>query len=165
MPDIEKSVTDFVAEFTGVKRERLTPDSTLFGDLGVDGADGWELIALFGREFQVDLTAFRVDCHFGPEGMPIYWPFLWIWGLVTLPFRKRRSPEQEAGLKPIRIRDLILSVKKRKHGRYDVAGPPRESGSLSQFTSRVVGGYASKSAKYVCAPSTIKSCRSPLLGH
>jgi len=102
---------DFVAEFTGVKRERLTPDSTLYADLCVDGADGWELIEKFGQKFQVDLSGFRGDQHFGPEGLPIYAPIAWLWFLVSLPFRKRRSAEDEAGLKPIRISDLILAAK------------------------------------------------------
>ncbi|MDB6067872.1 MAG: hypothetical protein JWR26_4080 [Pedosphaera sp.] len=93
---IDQNIIDFVAEFTGVKRERLTPASTLYGDLGVDGADGWELIEKFGQQFQVDLSGFRADRHFGPEGMPIYAPFMWVWFLVSSPFRKRRSAEDEA---------------------------------------------------------------------
>ena len=110
MVAVDQSVIDFVADFTGVKRERLTPASTLFGDLGVDGADGWELIEKFGQKFQVDLSGFRADHHFGPEGLPTYAPFMWLWFLVSLPFRKRRSAEDEAGLKPIRISDLILAT-------------------------------------------------------
>jgi acyl carrier protein len=114
MTTLDQSVIDFVAETIGVKRERLTPDSTLFGDLGVDGADGWELIERFGQKFQVDLSRFRADKHFGPEGLPIYAPFVWLWFLVSLPFRKKRSAEEEAGLKPIRVRDLILAAKDRR---------------------------------------------------
>ena len=114
MSAIDQSVMDFVADFIGVKRERLTPDLSLLGDLGVDGADGWELIEKFGLKFQVDLSGFRADRHFGPEGLPIYAPFVWLWLLVSLPFRKRRSAEDEAGLKPIRVRDLILAAKNRR---------------------------------------------------
>ena len=107
----DERVMDFVAEFAGVKRERVTPDSTLFGDLNIDGADGWELIEKFGHKFQIDMSGFRVDKHFGPEGLPIYAPFVWLWLLVSLPFRKRRSAEDQAGLKQIRVSDLILAAK------------------------------------------------------
>ncbi len=88
MPDVGDSVMEFVAQFTGIKRERLTPTLTLFGDLGVDGADGWELIESFGRQFRVDISDFRAHRHFGPE--------------------------ERAGLTPIRISDLIASVQERK---------------------------------------------------
>ena len=110
MPALDESVIEFVAEFTGVRRQRLGLTSTLFGDLGVDGADGWELIEAFGQKFQVDLSAFRADQHFGPEGLPIHAPFVWFWSLVSWPFRKRQTPEEDAGLRAIRISDLIAAA-------------------------------------------------------
>ena len=114
MTDIDQSVMDFVAKFTGVKRKRLTPESTLYGDLGIDGADGWELIEKFGQQFQVDLSGFRADGHFSPKGAPIYAPFMWLWFVLISPFRKRRSAEDEAGLRPIRISDLVLAAKEKR---------------------------------------------------
>ncbi len=114
MPALDESVIDFVAEFTGVKRRRLTPASTLFGDLGVDGADGWELVEAFGQKFQVDLSEFRADHHFGPEDLPIYAPFLWLWCLIRWPFRKRQTSEEQAGLEAIRISDLIAAAKEKR---------------------------------------------------
>src|SRR5260370_34599317 len=106
MPAPDDSVMDFVSEFTGVKHPRLTASATLFGDLGVDGADGEDLIESFGKRFQVDLSQFRADRHFGPEGLRICAPFLWLWRLVNWPLRRGQTPEDRAGLKPIRIRDL-----------------------------------------------------------
>ncbi|MBL9139084.1 MAG: DUF1493 family protein [Verrucomicrobiales bacterium] len=114
MSDLESRVIGFVAEFTGVRASRLSPASTLFGDLGVDGADGWELIEAFGKRFQVDLSAFHADRHFGPEGLPIYAPLLWLWWLLSLPFRPRQTPEERAGLLTIRISDLISAARERK---------------------------------------------------
>jgi len=114
MSALEASVMDFVAEFTGAKRQRLTPASTLFGDVGVDGADGWELVEAFGQKFQVDLSSFRADRHFGPEGLLFYAPFLWLWWLISQPFRRRQSPEDRAGLTPIRICDLIAAAQEKK---------------------------------------------------
>jgi Protein of unknown function (DUF1493) len=114
MPDLDSSVMDFVAEFTGVRRQRLSPASTLLGDLGVDGADGWELIETFGERFHVDLSSFHADRHFGPEGLPIYAPFVWLWWLVNFPFRKRHTPEERSGLRAIRIADLVAAAQDRR---------------------------------------------------
>lgn len=114
MPNIDDSVIDFVADYTGVKRERLTLPTTLFGDLGVDGQDGWELIASFGRRFEVDLSNFQAGQHFGPEGFPIYAPLVWFWWLITGQFGKQRAPEERARLKPIHISDLIEAAREKK---------------------------------------------------
>jgi len=110
MSGLETNVLDFVAEFTGVKRERLTLDSTLCGDLRIDGADGWELVEEFGRRFEVDLSNFHGECHFQREGLPIGAPFVWLVCLVSRPFRKKQTPEEETGLRPIRIADLIQAA-------------------------------------------------------
>jgi Protein of unknown function (DUF1493) len=112
MPDLDSSVMDFVAEFTGVKRQRLSPNSTLFGDLGVDGEDGWQLIKSFGDRFEVDLSSFRADQHFGPEGGSF--PFALLWWLVSFPFRKRQPPEERSGLRTIRIADLVAAAKDKR---------------------------------------------------
>jgi hypothetical protein len=114
MPALDNIVMDFVSEFVGVKRSRLTLTSTLLGDLGVDGADGWELIESFGKKFQVDLSGFRADRHFGPEGLPIYALFVWLWRFVSWPFCRSQTPEDRARLKPIQIGDLIAAARDRR---------------------------------------------------
>ena len=111
MSDLDSSIMDFVAGCTGVRPPRLSPASTLFGDLGVDGADGWELIEAFGERFHVDLSSFHADRHFGPEGLPVYAPFLWLWWLVSFPFRPGQTPEERAGLRAIRISDLMAAAR------------------------------------------------------
>ena len=40
MLTLNDQIIEFVAEQTGIKRERLSLEKTLFGDLGVDGQDG-----------------------------------------------------------------------------------------------------------------------------
>lgn len=62
-----EQVKDFVAEITGVKQERLTEATRLGHDLGVDGEDAAELIQAFVQRFQVDMSEFNFDSHFGPE--------------------------------------------------------------------------------------------------
>jgi hypothetical protein len=115
MTELDSSVIDFVAEFTGVRRQKLSATSTtIFGDLGIDGHDGCDLIETFGEKFHVDLSSFRPDRHFGPEGLPLYAPFLYLWWLMSFLFRERQTPEQRAGLVPIRISDLIVAARNGK---------------------------------------------------
>ena len=49
--DLETRVKIFVARERATNLDRLTLDATLLGDLGTDGADGWELVEAFGKEF------------------------------------------------------------------------------------------------------------------
>lgn len=116
MPTIEHEVIAFVADFTGFAPGKIKQESTLFGDLGVDGADGWELVDAFGKEFSVDIRNFHSDRHFGPEGLPLSAPFQWLWYLVSWPFKKsdKRTPEKAAGLKPIQIADLIAVARSKQ---------------------------------------------------
>jgi acyl carrier protein len=76
-------VIAFVAEFTGLAREKIKQDSTLLGDLRVDGVDGGELIEAFGTKFSVDIRNFRLNEHFGPEGLPLSAPFQMLWYLIS----------------------------------------------------------------------------------
>jgi acyl carrier protein len=60
-------VADLVADETGVRRERITPETIIEDDLGCTGVDAEELIIRFSQEFGVDLEEFRFDLHFAPE--------------------------------------------------------------------------------------------------
>ena len=66
---LNDQIIEFIAEQTGIKRERLSLEKTLFGDLGVDGQDGWELMDEFGKRFKVDISCFRanMDVMKGPN--------------------------------------------------------------------------------------------------
>jgi acyl carrier protein len=114
MPTVEQEVIAFVADFTGVDQKKLKQESTLFGDLGVDGADGWELIEEFGKKFSVDLCNFRSDSYFGPEGLSLSAPFQWLWYFVSWPFRKERTPEEGVSMRAIRIADLIAAAQSKR---------------------------------------------------
>jgi hypothetical protein len=106
--DLEVRVKTFVARERCVDPRRLSLETTLFGDLGTDGADGWELIEAFGKEFDVDLCSFDPSKHFGPEcgGNPISLLF-WFINEVLL----RRESHEVWGLTPISIRDLVNAAK------------------------------------------------------
>lgn len=107
MQNLEESVIEFVASFTGSKAERSHLQTTLYGDLGVAGDDGWDLIQAYGKKFQVDLTEFQSEHHFGSEGVSILAPLSLLWMILSHPFREKRSPEEESNLQAVRIRDLI----------------------------------------------------------
>jgi hypothetical protein len=102
--DIESQVKTFVARETALDRQRLSLETTLFGDLGTDGDDGWELIDAFGKEFDVDLRGFDPSKHFGPEcGPNPFTLFYWFIQVVLL----GRESHEIWGLTPITIRDLV----------------------------------------------------------
>ena len=102
-------VSEFVASFVGVPSERISLSTTLFGDLGIDGEDGSDLLVAFGERFNVDLSALDVTRHFGPEGFwpwaPLYWVVLWM---------RSGTPEQKVRRSPIRIADLVSAAESGK---------------------------------------------------
>lgn len=107
MQSLEECVIEFVADFTGFKPELIHLHTTLYGDLGVAGDDGLELIQAYGKRFQVDLAEFQSLRHFGSEGLSILAPLGLLWMVLGLSFRQKRSPEEQSNLQVIRIRDLI----------------------------------------------------------
>lgn len=102
---IERQVKRFVARELAVRVGRLKLDTTLFGDLRTDGDDGFDLIVAFGKEFDVSLRRFNPAKHFGPEGL-FCEPVGCLYALYQA-FFLRLDAHEVAGLKPIRIRDLI----------------------------------------------------------
>src|SRR5438067_2263147 len=68
---LTSEVIHFVAQKTGITSERITAETTLFGDLGVDGDDARELFRAFSEQFHVNLSGFQFARHFGNEGL---WP-------------------------------------------------------------------------------------------
>ncbi|MCF7789043.1 MAG: DUF1493 family protein [Prosthecobacter sp.] len=111
MQSLEESVIEFVADFMGFKAERIHLHTTLYGDLGIAGDDGLELIQTFGEKFQVDLTGFQSARHFGSEGLSVLAPLGLLWMVLSYPFRQKRIPEEESNLQAVRICDLIACAR------------------------------------------------------
>jgi acyl carrier protein len=67
---IEDRVYALVADELGVKREKVSPNSKLSHDLGMEGDDAVEFFEKFSKEFSVDLKQLGEDWHayFSPEG-------------------------------------------------------------------------------------------------
>ncbi len=110
---IEEEVVAFVADFTRHPIERIKPQTTLFGELGIDGDDGDEILTAFMKRFAVDMTSYR-GVHFGPEGFIPWAPLYWLVLLMRSRVEKPSTPESRARLVPITIQDLIDSAKAKR---------------------------------------------------
>jgi len=105
-PATAEEVTEFIAKFAYTPLERLSASTTLFGDLGIDGDDADELLAAFGKHFDVEMSSLDVARHFGPENT---WPWTVIcWFML---WSRSGTPEQKARLSPITIADLVRAAK------------------------------------------------------
>jgi hypothetical protein len=60
-------VIAFVAEYSQVPNSRLSAETSINIDLGMDGDDGVEFMQAFSRHFAVDLVTFKHGNYFGPE--------------------------------------------------------------------------------------------------
>ena len=85
---------------TAARREKLSLETDLFGDLGVDGDDAHELLSIVADEFGVNMDTLKFERHFGPESwfnpFALLFPSWWRW------HRERV---------PIRIRDLVEAAR------------------------------------------------------
>lgn len=106
MSELSDAVRAFVAEQLGVSSGRLSSETTLFGDLGVDGDDAVDLMSAFGERFGVDLSEFDRQAYFGSEGWSPVALYLGLAGLM-----RGGSPEARAGLKPVSIGCLVKSAR------------------------------------------------------
>src|SRR5690348_1284051 len=68
---VEDRVIRFTAQHWPVRtNQKLTSDTRLAQELGIDGDDAVEFFEVFAQEFGVDLQELRMhwDQHFAPEG-------------------------------------------------------------------------------------------------
>lgn len=106
-------VVAFVADQVGHNVDQLTLTTSLFGDLGVDGDDGFYLMNAFATTFNVDMREFRLRDHFGIETP--FDPISLLFVLLRHVWRCGGStPEERAGVAPIRIADLVAAARRKK---------------------------------------------------
>ena len=99
------SVIDLISDHTGIKKSKLTEESTLGRDIGLDGDDAVELFEKLKNKFDVDFSALNMDEYFAPEHD--------LWGMKNLfnkLFRKEKFIDREE--KEIRISDIVNAIKK-----------------------------------------------------
>ncbi|MGY3450001.1 DUF1493 family protein [Bradyrhizobium sp. USDA 4353] len=80
---LRQRVLRFVAQQTGAQVELFEQTDIA---LGVDGYDAEEFMIAFQRAFEVDLSGFKFDRHFGPEGFSLI-------GLILTALRFRHPPQ------------------------------------------------------------------------
>ncbi|MDP3024437.1 MAG: DUF1493 family protein [candidate division Zixibacteria bacterium] len=85
--DILEKIKDFVAENLVVKKEKLTAGTRLLEDLGIDGDDAAEFIEVFSKKFDIDMTDFVFEKHFGQEGFnPLMFLYRFLFNRKKLQF-------------------------------------------------------------------------------
>ena len=65
--DALASILAFVAEETAYPVEKITLETSVQKDIGVNGDDAEELMERFSKTFQVDMKEFQIDRYFYPE--------------------------------------------------------------------------------------------------
>ncbi len=117
--DIESEVLEFVAREVGLRRDRLSFNTTLLGELGLDGDDADDFFEAFSETFHVDLSTLNLSKHFGAEGyLPWQIPLLFwravaelIGRLLSSSRLSRKTAEEQAGLVPITIGELVSAAR------------------------------------------------------
>ena len=98
--DIEQ-IYKFLIEEQGVKRSKLSPDSDVRNDLGVEGDDFSELIESFAEKYHVNMDSYRWYFHHGEEG----------WNIGALFFKPPYDQVETIGICPQILLDAAKSRK------------------------------------------------------
>lgn len=104
-------IIELVAYGTGYKKEKISAQSRLFQDFGLDGIDGYNLLEAVREEFDIDFSTFHFDRHFGPEaGVDI---FSW---LNMIFFQRDKLSKNGMRVKkvPITVLDLYEAARTKK---------------------------------------------------
>ena len=105
--ELLEKVKDFVAEFWREPKGKLSAETSVNDDLGMDGDDGAEFMQAFGERFAIDLTAFPHDRYFGPEAGAT--PLSLAEGII-----RRVTTGRWSNLAPLTLRDLAEAAEQRK---------------------------------------------------
>ena len=107
-----RRVKTFLAEQTATSAERLTPETQLADNLGVDGDDGVELIAAFCEAFEIqNMNEIDLTEYFAPDGCDSFGIFVFLYYLV---FDREKLREETNGCIPITLRDLVKSAEAKR---------------------------------------------------
>lgn len=106
---ILEKIKDLVVKIWPAKREKLTTNTRLAQDLGMDGLDAFEFIEKYVEIFGVDMTEFEFNKHFGPEGLEISFHF---YQLYCFLFARHKLKDLEPI--PVTLGDLVIAAKNKK---------------------------------------------------
>jgi hypothetical protein len=104
--DLLEQVKTFVAEFSSVRKDRISADTRVNDDLGIDGDDGEDFLKAYCARFGVDPSIFPPDKYFGPEAgaNPL---------TVVSSITRRLTTGSWSGLAPLTVSDLVKAVEQR----------------------------------------------------
>ena len=96
-----------VSNEANVSLDKVNDNSTLLGELKIDGDDAWEIFEQCHSKYQLDLTNFNFSKYFRSEPC--------LKGLVYF-YRKLKYRDEHiaANKLPITVKDLIAACKKGK---------------------------------------------------
>lgn len=95
---LSDELVEFILEESCITNYKITPDTKIVADLGMDGDDGVEFVIAYGKKFKVDLSGFMADKYFAAEGLQFVTVLL-----ERLGFKKNR-------LKPLMVKHLQLGI-------------------------------------------------------
>ena len=138
MEKLERKIVDLISYHSGYKKEKITPETGLLDDVGMDGDDSWEFFEDFSNKFNVDLGSMQYDRHFGPEGFTplqglLFFPrvagFLLVWIFSFFfpkakPILNRFTPLMypfSRDMEPVTVQDLVDAA---KAGKWVMYYPP-----------------------------------------
>jgi len=104
--ELLEEVKVFVAEFWLEPKGRLSAETSVNDDLGMDGDDGVEFMQAFSVRFGVDLSAFPQDKYFGPEAPAN--PISVFEGII-----RRVKTGRWSDLSPLTVRALVEAAENR----------------------------------------------------
>ncbi len=101
----EETVIDMLSTESPNDTGKITMESTLLGDLQIDGDDAWEVIEACHRKFNVDFTSFIFQNYFRNEPCfksPFYY------------FRKYKYGEEHVAARkqPLTVAQLVKACEK-----------------------------------------------------
>ncbi|WDE09373.1 DUF1493 family protein [Thalassomonas haliotis] len=100
-------VTHIISIETGVPQNQITENSTLLGDLKIDGDDAWDLFEQCHDKFELDLFDFDFNKYFRSE--PCLKGFVYLYRKI-----KYRDEHVASNKTPITVKQLIDACKKGK---------------------------------------------------
>ena len=104
---LENEILELVSRESGVPISKISLNSTLLGDIGLDGDDAWEVFESCHEKHGLDLTNFEFQRHFRNE--PCFKGFIYL-------FRKLKHKDEHIAAKKeaITVARLIESCESGK---------------------------------------------------
>jgi len=103
--ELELKVRKFVAESVGMALPKIVATTDVVEDTRIYGQDVFELVADFGKQFQVDVTSFRWYHHTGPEAISIFYQLRCLFTFTKMWWERKTYI-------PIRVSDLVESARR-----------------------------------------------------